>query len=377
MNKDNIIGEILVDKNIISGTKLTDSTITTKMADFTSWFNERIQAVSRDNVIHVLKISDMDILEDFLDNTYSLSLNDTLWIKNKNKNISWAEISQYRVKEYNRIISEIVLNKRYDQNLDFSKLRAISPDFTTGGSVDKCWIREQSSNVSCLFKTSEEHWGGLAGTRPYCEYYANQVVQAFIDDKTHYVPYGIQVSKTFGDGYNKAYCYCPIFTSEQNGFLSYYDSKYRNLTLAELDEKSRNDRDKQIIRELLIVDVLVLNYDRHPGNYGFLIDNDTFRIIGMAPIFDQDCSLGNFVSLQSIDTLEEGYEKAASKGPRTNMGSYIDQARWALTNGLKQRLSEMYPFKFKRLPKDIDLEEERILFMEYIVNRQIQKILDK
>ena len=35
----------------------------------------------------------------------------------------------------------------------------------------------------------------------------------------------------------------------------------------------------------------------------------------------------------------------------------------------------MYPFHFDRLPKEIDLEDERIEFMEYIVNSQIKAIL--
>ena len=38
-------------------------------------------------------------------------------------------------------------------------------------------------------------------------------------------------------------------------------------------------------------------------------------------------------------------------------------------------MKNMYPFHFDRLPRDIDVEDERIKFMEFIVNSQIKAIL--
>lgn len=373
MNKDDIIGEIQIVGNKETH-RIIDDRCSNLYTNIDSWISERVRCVNRHNVYYVTKLADMTILEEYIKVTYALSLNDTIWIKQKNDNIKWSEISLYRQDKYNKHISEIVLDMKHDKGIDKKLLRTISPDFTTVGSADKCWVKKEQQ-VPWLYKTSEEHWGGLNGTRPYCEYYANQLVFALVEDKTHYVPYGLQVSKTPDNGFNKGYCFCPLFTSEKLGYISYHDSEYKLLTLAELDEKLKSDRDRQIIREMLLIDSIVLNYDRHQGNYGFLFNNDTFKIIGVAPIFDQDCSLGNYVSLQSVDTLAEGYEKAKTKMPRTNMGTFLEQARWALTSDLRNKLSEIYPFRFKRLPKEVDLEDERIQFMEYILNSQIQQIL--
>lgn len=47
----------------------------------------------------------------------------------------------------------------------------------------------------------------------------------------------------------------------------------------------------QAFREMLVVDSLCFNQDRHAGNYGVLFDNDTLEIKGMAPVFDLNLSM--------------------------------------------------------------------------------------
>ena len=42
---------------------------------------------------------------------------------------------------------------------------------------------------------------------------------------------------------------------------------------------------------MLVFDAVILNEDRHFGNFGFLIDNKSNKIVGCAPIFDNGVSL--------------------------------------------------------------------------------------
>ena len=42
------------------------------------------------------------------------------------------------------------------------------------------------------------------------------------------------------------------------------------------------------LSDMLVVDALILNTDRHLDNFGFLIDNDTGIIIGTAPLYDHN-----------------------------------------------------------------------------------------
>ena len=43
--------------------------------------------------------------------------------------------------------------------------------------------------------------------------------------------------------------------------------------------------------DMFVFDAVILNQDRHLGNFGFLIDNNTNKIISSAPIFDNGLSL--------------------------------------------------------------------------------------
>ena len=44
-------------------------------------------------------------------------------------------------------------------------------------------------------------------------------------------------------------------------------------------------------RRMCILDALILNTDRHSGNFGVLYQNDTMQVQKMAPVFDNNRSL--------------------------------------------------------------------------------------
>ena len=65
------------------------------------------------------------------------------------------------------------------------------------------------------------------------------------------------------------------------------DSKYRNDEYDSLD--IINDFTNGF--DMLVLDALVGNGDRHTGNFGWLVDTDTGNIVKSAPIYDFDHAL--------------------------------------------------------------------------------------
>lgn len=367
MNKNNAIAKIDIAHN---RSVITDviGIIPECLGNITDWIAGRTSPIGRDNINYLLKIAGIRNNEEYLKVTYGISLTDTFWFKQPDDKMTWEKISPYK-NRLSRVISEVCLNGEYRYH---GELRSPSPDYKLDGSVEKCWKRVDGDIY--LYKTTGECWSGVAGLRTYMEYYASQVAEQLITDKRHFVKYGIKVSKT-DKGYRKPYAYCKSFTSEKHGLLQYGVSRYRNIELPELDRSILDDRSRIILREMLMLDSIILNYDRHDLNYGFFIDNDTYRIEGLTPIYDNDCSMGHFISLQSVDSAREAYNEALRKQPRTEMGDYIEQAKWAMTSELYQNMRNMYPFHFKRLPEELDVETNRIKFMEYIINMQIKNII--
>ena len=47
---------------------------------------------------------------------------------------------------------------------------------------------------------------------------------------------------------------------------------------------------KEQIRDMLLLDYVTCNVDRHYGNIGVFIENDTNIILGFAPLFDHNMS---------------------------------------------------------------------------------------
>lgn len=366
MNKDTAIAELVEADGACHIAKVF-SMMPSYISNIQTWIDGRTSPSCRQNVVEMLKSSGIFTKEQYLIATHGVSLTDTFWLKLSGDNsVNWLAINPY-THDFDTIISKAILDGVYLGD----RIGCASPDYTLDGSADKCWRRKGEQIY--LYKTNGERWSGKAGNRPYCEYYASQIAEALISDTAHYTPYSIEVHTT-AEGYLKPYAICPIFTSEGYGYVPYGDSIYKHTSLDDTD-KLLDTRSRVIVREMLLLDSIIINFDRHSGNYGFLANNDTYTLTGLAPIFDNDCSMGALTSLQGISSLDSAYTEIMRRGPRTGMGDYIDQAKWAMTDELHCNLKNMYPFEFSRLPPSIDLDTPRVTVMEYVVNRQIAEIL--
>ena len=55
------------------------------------------------------------------------------------------------------------------------------------------------------------------------------------------------------------------------------------VSVKEILEKFEQHGCEDDFRRMIVLDALILNTDRHMGNYGFMVDNDTMQIKRMAP----------------------------------------------------------------------------------------------
>ena len=110
------------------------------------------------------------------------------------------------------------------------------------------------------------------------------------------------------------------------------------------------------MRRMFVLDALILNIDRHLGNVGFLFDNDTMQITGMAPVYDNNRSL-----LFQFDTeaLEKNPAWCISKCEPRVGGDFIKTAQAMLTDDLRAELKNIEGFRFKE-PENIDVPKDRL-----------------
>ncbi len=354
LNKDVEIAEFEVD------TLYDDITIIKQFVKLPEWFGNldsfiinRRAPKQRENIEELLRLSGCDTLQGFLDISHALSLVDTFWVKRIDSGLSWKNVSLYT-----HPFNEVIARTAFEGGLHGRQLSTTSPEYGTDGSFAKCWIRE-GERIRMLKRGSSG--ARNAGLEPYSEFYASQLVKAFTDE---FVAYGLRT-------HNRRICsVCDLFTSEDYGYLPYAAIDSRSSTLKDVLRKMREFGLEDRVKRMFVIDAVILNEDRHKNNFGFIVDNRTQEIVGMAPLFDHNISL---LPYAEEGEFEYGGEYLRRKGPRIG-DDWIKTAAMCLDTETRKNLIRLSDFRFERHAK-YNLPEWRLTDLEKLIYTTIQRIL--
>jgi hypothetical protein len=122
--------------------------------------------------------------------------------------------------------------------------------------------------------------------------------------------------------------------------------------------------------DMLIFDAVICNRDRHFGNFGLIVDNQTNQIVDTAPIFDNGLALFNYAmaeDLQDIDAYAKTRLMATSQ-------DFVTFAKEVITKKPKQKLRKLINFNFKKHSR-YNLPSERLKIIEAFIQRRVQELL--
>lgn len=301
----------------------------------------------------------------FIALTHCLSLTDTLWVKSSEENVTWNELSLYT----NRF-DETISRFSFDGNGLFGiQMSTTSPELTTDGSYDKCWLNEDDGiHLIKAGSTGARN----TGLEPYSEVLASQVFEILAPGAVKY---------TFRRYDGRVVSDCKMFTSEKYGYrpVSHYLRQGIKYTIPDLLEIYKEFDSEDAFRRMVVADCVTLNMDRHYGNFGFLVDNDSFERIKMNPLFDFNVCFAPYA--------EDGFDFGVDKdGNELSFDKYLkdrgpvigsdfwEPAKMLLTDEIKADL---------KIARDIELEVEsdekftkkRVEQMNMIKNVQCDRIL--
>ena len=212
---------------------------------------------------------------------HGLSLTDVYWIKFNRENISFADLSLFR-HSLSGAFADVSLNGRSltVQNAELLKPNDAAGDIGTQGIAPKAWIRENGTFY--LLKNGDER-------DVKAELLASKIARCFRAESVAYEP------STFED---KPVSRSRIITSEDASLVS----------MEAVDVYCVNhelDRDAFVLKKdayayhmMNLIDYLVGNTDRHWGNWGFLVSNDTNKLEKLYPLMDFNKS---FLAYDTID----------------------------------------------------------------------------
>ena len=303
----------------------------------------------------IMSMCGCESTEGFIKVTHSASINDTFWIKSETESVTWKDVSLYH-NEFNETISKLAFE---GVGLYGIELSSTVPELSTEGSFRKCWRREDGEIY--LYKRGQD--GAFnAGLEPYCEVMASELAGKLCRDSVQY-----DIVRLYGEQATR----CKLFTSETEGYVpvTKYSVEKNARELLQFFSRIGAEED---FRRMVVLDGLTFNVDRHAGNYGVLIDNDTLQPIRMAPIFDFNLSMLPYVIQDDFDDIGG---KLLEYGPRIGE-DFTRMAQLLLTQEIRADLVALKGFQFS-FRGDEKYPEERVKAMEKLVNRQIEGILDK
>ena len=342
MNKDRAVltfeaDEVMDSFRIVGGGDRGQAPLPLGFTDMGSFLEGRRAPKHRAHIARLLTLCQCNTLCGYLEVTRALSLNDTFWCKPASGDSAVGDLTWADVSLYENPFDDVVARLAFEGGLYGELLSTTSPEFGTDGSFAKCWIRRDGDIL--LLKGGHREWED-ASYEPWSEAMAYQVARAL---GLEAVPYHL-VSWRGHDGRRSPATTCPLFTSERTGFVS--ASRFfgtGNASVARLLHAYADVGSEGAFRRTVVLDALTLNPDRHMGNHGFLVDNDTLEVLGMAPVFDNNLAFCPGYSDAGMD----GCHAWARQTLRPKIGDDFNLvAHELLTPAIRKDLVSMTDFTF-------------------------------
>lgn len=282
-----------------------------------------------------------------------LSLIDCYWVTDPEDTKTFAQVNLFD-NRFSQVLSQIAFTG-YGSS-PASRFRS-SPEFTTNGMLPKAW-RRQNGRV-LLYKGGTSGFANT-GKEPYSEFYAAQVAQAM---GIAHIPYGLSRWK------GQLCSTCELFTSKEIAFVPASTLIDGAKISRIIDWYAAHGWQKELA-DMLVLDAVIRNTDRHLGNFGFLVDNHTNTLLRPAPIFDNGLSLYCYVM---DDELENIAEQEKTLAPAL-YADFDEVALHVMGPQQKQALRHLLTFTFQKHSR-YNLGEARLKRLEAAVQEKARYLL--
>lgn len=258
-------------------------TCTNNSLNIINWLARRVITIDRKyskeiyNFLNIAQNSDDRTKAEFSISYHSLSFTDVYWVKGISEKISFSKINLYDNSLSNAFVDVFLRGKC----LTIDKKDLDSKDISTSGQSQKAWVREKNKKL-VLYKDGNAN-------EVKNEVLASKIISCF---KVEAVQYKIDTYE------KKLVSKCDIITSKEYSLLNAFDLNIycmnHDIDFYEYILKL----DKYNYHMMNIIDYLIGNNDRHPNNWGVLIDNKTNKILRLYSLMDFNKSFKNYNNLK-------------------------------------------------------------------------------
>ncbi len=250
------------------------------------WWKNRSIPASREGIREALAEIGLSFPQELVSKCYGLSLSDQHWVCPKGSNLEWKQLNFF-----DNSFSEDIGNVLFGDCEGSDSISFFSPDSTLEGQLKKRWKIADGKRI--LIK---------GGSNPYRQQPINEVIASRIADRL-----GIAHTEYFlTDEHEKPCCYCEDFITSETELISAHHIMSAFKRRSDISEyefyisccEQFGVRDiRRRLEEMLVLDYLIVNTDRHFNNFGLIRNAVTLEWIGAAPIFD----CGNSLWFNTVD----------------------------------------------------------------------------
>ena len=253
--------------------------LTNNLSNFYFWCANRIMPSNRQYADIILKSLSMTSKKpaQIALQCHCLSLTDVYWVCTSNESITFKEINLYDNYSENLLIDASLLGKQ----VTLQSLKGIEKDLSTDGCFPKAWIGNTLLKGGNPIAVKNEI---LASKICQC-FQCNQVIY----EEGRYKGELVSISN--------------LFTSKRYSIVSkeVFDIYAINHDIDSI--KYILSLDAYSYYMMNILDYLIGNTDRHWGNWGFLIDNQTNTPISLHPLMDFNQAFTAYDSIEGANCL--------------------------------------------------------------------------
>lgn len=206
---------------------------------------------------------------------HCLSLTDVYWVKKEEEDVTYKQINLYENRLSNAFVDISLRGRQMTvENHELAK------DLSTSGCFPKAWIRTEDG-----FRLLKD--GGESFVQH--EILASKICQCFRCNQVIYEETDFEGTKVTA---------CSLMTNQKYSIVSReaFEIYAQNHELDAMNEILELDAYSYYMMNIL--DYLIGNTDRHWGNWGLLIDNETNLPVSLHPLMDLN------QSFRAYDTLE-------------------------------------------------------------------------
>lgn len=285
-----------------------------------------------------------------------LSLNDSYWVVKEDCKDLFEDKNLY-INSFNTNIATIAFTGYGSYTR--SSFRS-SPEFTTNGMLAKSWRRIKGKVL--LYKSGTEGFAN-SGLEPYSEFYASQIARTM---GLNHIDYDLSQWK------GKLCSTCELFTGPDVSFIP-IGRLVRDGGIEAVIDYYRNlgDNYYQELIDMLVFDAVILNEDRHFGNFGLLVDSHANKIIAPAPIFDNGLSL---LCYAMEGDFEDTNTYVSTRLPATYQ-DFILFVKPLMTMRQKDKLRKLINFEFDKNTR-YKLSNKRLKRLEKIIQERVRLLLE-